>query len=111
MFKGWNVPVKAITKNTVYVAQYDQIEITPKVDYYNWDDTLLYRDQVRCGMPSIYQGKTPTREPDEYYTYTFTGWDRDLSKISEFPVFHRLYLSKNQQTHLPPFAVLFVSYF
>ena len=83
VFKGWNVPVKAITKNTVYVAQYDQIEITPKVDYYNWDDTLLYRDQVRCGMPSIYQGKTPTREPDEYYTYTFTGWDRDLSKISD----------------------------
>lgn len=83
VFKGWNVPLKPITKNMVYVAQYDQIELTPKVDYYNWDETLLFRDQVRYGSPSIYQGRTPVREPDEYYTYKFIGWDRDLSRITE----------------------------
>lgn len=54
----------------------DQSEDLPDVtvNYYNYDNSLLYTDTVEYGTASVYGGTTPTK-PDEEprYTYTFNN--------------------------------------
>lgn len=40
--------------------------------------TWLYTDLVKYGEMPIYVGKTPEKEPDEQYIYSFKGWSEQL---------------------------------
>ncbi|MCH5143126.1 MAG: hypothetical protein J1G07_05420 [Clostridiales bacterium] len=57
-------------------------EATYTVTFLNYDNSLLYRaTDIKEGEPAIYGGDLPTR-PDTYeYTYSFIGWDKDISAI------------------------------
>ena len=52
------------------------------VTFLNYDDTLLGTDRVILGGEAHYNGETPKRAADDEYTYTFKGWDEDLSSIT-----------------------------
>ena len=61
-------------------------DITPqfKVEFRNWDGTVLYTTYVDAAARAedpISAGliETPTRESDIQYDYAFAGWDTDLS--------------------------------
>lgn len=44
------------------------------VYFYSWDGSkLLYTDTVVNGDKAIYRGETPTRDPDNKYSYSFSG--------------------------------------
>ena len=58
----------------------------PQAIYYhviflNDDETKLYEIDVLEGNEAVYVGETPTKKEDEEFTYTFKGWDKDLSSI------------------------------
>ena len=53
------------------------------VTFLNYDDALLYEVDVLEGHEAVYSGETPTKAEDDEFTYTFKGWDKDLSKITE----------------------------
>ena len=55
---------------------------TYHVTFLNDDDSLLYEVDVLEGEEAIYGGETPIKEEDEDYTYTFKGWDKDLTSIT-----------------------------
>ena len=42
--------------------------------YYDWDGTELYRKDYNADDIPSFDGDTPTREEDERFVYTFTGW-------------------------------------
>lgn len=50
-----------------------------KVDFYNYDNTLLYTTYTVEGEYAQYNGETPTRPNDEEYSYTFVGWNPALN--------------------------------
>ena len=52
------------------------------VVFQNYDETVLDEVDVKEGNEAIYSGETPTRDENEDYTYTFIGWDKDLSSIT-----------------------------
>ena len=57
-------------------------EIYYHVTFVNYDDSVLYEVDVLEGEEAVYQGETPTKEEDEECTYSFDGWDVDLTSIT-----------------------------
>lgn len=57
-------------------------ETTYTVTFLNYDNSLLYRAiDIKEGEPAIYSGELPTRPDSNEYTYSFIGWDKDISAI------------------------------
>ena len=56
-------------------------EIYYHVTFVNYDDSVLYEVDVLEGEEAIYDGEIPTRDEDEKCTYSFKGWDIDLTSI------------------------------
>lgn len=56
---------------------------TFEVTFCNYDESVLYVDVVKKGEDALYEGETPTRPDDSEYTYTFSGWDKELSNVQE----------------------------
>lgn len=56
---------------------------TYRVEFRNWDGTLLQDSQIGEGSMPEYTGDTPMRPDDEQYTYTFTGWTPEIVVVTE----------------------------
>lgn len=78
-------------------------ETSYTVTFLNYDNTLLYcATGIKEGEPAIYEGDTPTRPDSNEYTYSFIGWDRDISAIySNLVVFAKY--SETQKTDYSKF--------
>ena len=59
--------------------------------FHNFDGSLLYEVTLREGRTPIYSGEAPRRAPDAQFTYTFSGWDKDILPITENTVYTALY--------------------
>ncbi|MBQ8141601.1 MAG: hypothetical protein IJ194_00370 [Bacilli bacterium] len=67
--------------------------ITYHVIFQNYDLTILYETDVNEGEDAVYDGKTPTKEEDDEFTYEFKGWDKELTNIQEDITFTAQYNS------------------
>ena len=56
---------------------------TYHVQFVNDDDTLLYETDVEEGQDAVYVGETPTKEEDDEFTYTFSGWDPEPINVHQ----------------------------
>ena len=86
-FKGWDKELTAVTGDVVYVAQFDATEIPDEAVYYtvtfeNWDGTELQSGSVLEGLTPVYEGEVPMKAADADYTYTFKGWDKELTAVT-----------------------------
>ena len=62
----------------------DPVPAAYTVTWKNWDGTVPETDEdVVEGTTPEYNGTTPTRADDETYTYTFVGWDKELTAVTE----------------------------
>ena len=74
--------------NPVYAAQeyylyYGVTENKYTVTWANYDGTVLDTEtEVEYGATPSYGGPDPTREPTPEYTYTFSGWDKDIAPVT-----------------------------
>ncbi len=81
-FKGWSPEITAVTKDVTYTATYGSTVNKYTVTWNNEDGTLLKQDTVEYGATPSYTGETPTKAADAQYTYTFKGWDKQLSAVT-----------------------------
>ena len=54
------------------------------ISWLNWDDTLIYEEWYYVHEMPQYDYecyKTPTKPDDGIYTYTFVGWDAEISEV------------------------------
>jgi hypothetical protein len=63
------------------------------VIFYN-DEELLGTITVTYGGTAEYTGDTPTKASDVTYTYTFSGWDKQLTNITQDTQFYAQFDSK-----------------
>ena len=101
IFTGWynssDVRVKPTTifsaDQTVNAVYADASNVFWTINFYNSDakTTLLETKSYQHGSIVAYEGETPTRETTAQYTYTFKGWDVELTNAVEDFDYHAVY--------------------
>ncbi len=102
-FVGWNKSLSNISEDTEFVAEFEKIEKKKKIEeskssspihmnvqsnyifkvvFKNEDGSTLEEQYVEFGRDAEYNGPTPTKEQDEYYTYEFIGWDQSCKDVT-----------------------------
>ena len=77
-FSGWDPEITDVTGDATYTAQFSQtvntytitwmIDGVPTTEIYEYGATPTHAD--------------PAKDPDEQNTYTFTGWDPDITEVT-----------------------------
>ena len=78
-FNGWSPAVTDVTGDATYTATYTQSVNSYTVTWKNADGTELEKDEnVPYGVTPSFDKATPSQVADAQYTYTFSGWDKEL---------------------------------
>ena len=85
-FNGWSPAISPVTGNVTYTAQYTEDIKSYDIVWKN-EDTVLDTKQVPYGEMPAFSGETPTKEGDAQYTYTFTGWDPEVTSVTGSTVY------------------------
>ena len=82
-FSGWDKEDFKMPSQDVTIKGSFTIN-TYSVRFLNDDGSLLELDEeVEYGNMASYDGKTPVKASDGRYSYTFTGWSKELSEVKE----------------------------
>lgn len=85
-FVSWSKSVINVREDITTIATYENKKACT-VTFYNYNDSYLGKSVVPEGFDAVYTGKTPTRPKETsgnyIYTYTFSGWDRDITNVTQ----------------------------
>ncbi len=81
-FKGWDSEITAVTGAKDYKATYTSTTNKYTVRFLNEDGTELQSDELDYGATPAYTGETPTKQATAQYTYTFNGWDNEITEVT-----------------------------
>lgn len=104
-FKEWSPELTEVSEDIVYVATYTATPIY-QVRFLNYNNEVLYETKVLEGNVPTYQGNDPEREEDEQFSYSFSGWDHEITAISEETTYIATYLA----TLIVYYHVTFLNY-
>ena len=80
---GTNDVLPVLTADTTYTAQYSTTTNQYTVTFKNYDDKVLsstaYDYDTKAEDIKV---PTPSRAADTQYTYTFTGWDKEIADVT-----------------------------
>ncbi len=82
-FKGWDPEPSKVTGDATYTAQFEQRTNEYTVRWLDDDGKVLKSDTVRYGDAPVYTGETPTKANDEYFKYTFSGWNPSIDESTK----------------------------
>ena len=93
-FSGWSPEIYPADKDQKYVAEFSSTPVVKNKYTITWEvnGKIVETDNdVAEGTVPTYDGATPTKETDEDYVYTFSGWspeiypaDKDQKYVAEF---------------------------
>jgi len=90
-FSGWDLPLSSIKKETIFHAQYEEIKKEYTATFVNFDGSELFSERYGYGDTPIYLGMAPEKPANELYTYSFTGWDKEIGPLTEDTVYTALF--------------------
>ncbi len=82
-FKGWKEELVPVTDDATYNADFDSAVNQYTVKFVNDDGTVLSEQTLDYGATPVYGGDTPTKAGDAEFTYTFKGWDKEITAVTE----------------------------
>ncbi len=86
---SWDESIPNEVQLTTTIAMH-KYEIT----FINDDGTVLQSSQIAYGETPSYNGQTPTKPADAQYTYTFAGWDPEISEVTGDATYKAKYTSE-----------------
>lgn len=99
-FSGWDKQLTNIQEPTTFTAKYET-RTSYECKFVNYDGTLLYSMAVASNGTASYKGYTPLRDFEEggknedgttnVVSYSFKGWDKDLTGIKAPTTFTATY--------------------
>ena len=82
-FASWSTGDTTVTGAMLITANFTREINTYTVTWKNWDGSTLETDTlVPYGTTPEYNGETPTREETASHSYTFIGWDQEISPVT-----------------------------
>lgn len=82
-FTGWDAqPSTSCDDDYTYTAQYDAEYIEYTVTFENWDGTVISTNTYHWG-DTITVPANPTRPDDRLGSYTFAGWNKEVSSTCQ----------------------------
>ena len=98
-FIGWDKEVVAVTGDVVYTAQYREVKRQYTYKFVNFDGKVLKSETVDYGtLPTA--PANPSRPATKEFTYTFSGWDKEIVAVTGDVVYTAQYTStKNKYTY------------
>ena len=80
-FTGWDPAISAVTGDATYKATYTSNLRSYTVTFKNGDE-VLQSGLVAYGTVPVYNGAEPTKAADSENTYTFSGWNAELTEVT-----------------------------
>lgn len=94
-FAGWTPEVVAVTGDATYVAVFNE---TPKVFTIVWNvDGITTTETYAYGEVPTFKGDT-TKADDQFFTYTFDGWDHSPVVVTADAVYTAKYTRTVKET-------------
>ena len=89
-FLGWSLSeggelveiASAATESVTYYAVFEEIAKLFTVTFVGANGETLASSDMLVGQVPAYEGATPVKAADVYYTYTFIGWDKELAPVT-----------------------------
>ena len=98
-FTGWDKDVTVLTEDITFTATYSETKNKYTYKFVDDNGKLLKEETLEYGSTISYP-TDPTKESTKEYTYTFTGWDKDVTVLTEDITFTATYSkTKNQYTY------------
>ena len=96
-FAGWDNPVVAVDGNATYTATYNPVYIDYTVRFVNYDGSILSEKTYHYGDSiEVYDG-IPVRADDEFLTYEFAGWDRQITEVDSSLDYTAIYTAYDKE--------------
>ena len=111
-FAGWDKKLGTVTDDITYTATYEATVNKYKITFKNEDGSMLQISEVEYGKLPVYEKDTPTKAATVQETFTFAGWDKEISKVTGEAVYTATYTSKpitKDSINYKYFTVAFVS--
>ena len=102
-FAGWSPEIKAAEADTEYTAVFDCVLNKYTIKFVDEDGTTLQESEVEYGTKPAYTADEPTKAADAQYTYTFAGWDKEISEVTGETTYTATY-NKTLNKHVVIFA-------
>ncbi|HAI91890.1 MAG TPA: hypothetical protein DCM21_04995 [Butyrivibrio sp.] len=81
-FAGWDKEVTSVKGNADYTAVYESSYIDYTVRFLNEDGSVISEATYHYGE-DVTVPADPAKAADEKYTYTFAGWDKEVTSVKE----------------------------
>ena len=77
-FAGWTPELAPVSGDATYTAAYTQTFIEYTVKFVDWDGKVISEQTYHYG-DTVVAPENPTRPSDGANSYTFSGWDKDIT--------------------------------
>ncbi len=81
-FSGWSPEVVMVTDAATYTAQFSNTVNKYVIRFLDENGDVLQSSEVAYGSTPAYTGETPTKQATAQYTYTFNGWDNEITEVT-----------------------------
>ena len=81
IFTGWDKEIAKVTGNVTYTATYKEEYINYTVKFLDEDGTVLSSKEYHYG-DTIQVPSNPSKAADAQHTYTFAGWDKEITTVT-----------------------------
>ena len=73
-----------------------------QIEFLNDDQTVLQSSEFLKGETPVYNGEPPTKEEDEQYIYTFTGWTPEITMAMGSTTYTATYTKTGKEYTVTP---------
>jgi hypothetical protein len=102
IFDGWSPSLSLVTGDAVYTAVYKPARsVLYTVGFVDHDDTVITENAYRFG-DVVTVPADPVREDDGEYTYTFKGWDKEITAVTGDTTYKAVYERKEINPEYAP---------